>query len=125
MDFEDEQSDIDSYANSDYEESLLDSSDESESDSSNESDFFDEEDEPESVQNTNNNKFLTKFEKTRVLGIRAEQILAGSVIFVKTNSVDPYEIALEELNAKKSPLIIRRYFNNNYIDINVNSLELL
>lgn len=125
MDFEEDQSENESYVNSDYEDSLSESS--NDSDSSNESDFFDEDDEPDSIQNiNNNNKFLTKFEKTRILGIRAEQILAGSIIFVETDSVDPYEIALEELNAKKIPLIIRRYFNNNtYIDINVNSLELL
>lgn len=69
--------------------------------------------------------FLTKFEKTRVLGVRTEQILAGSRIFVKTSSTDPYEIACEELYAKRMPLIIRRYLGTKCVDISVNNLAIL
>lgn len=66
--------------------------------------------------------FLTKFEKCRVIGIRIEQIIAGSKIFIETDLTDPYEIAIEELRQKKIPLIIRRYINGKYIDISVNQL---
>lgn len=70
-------------------------------------------------------KFLTKFEKTRVLGVRTKQIIAGGKIFVETSETDPYKIALEELYQKRMPLLIRRYFNSKYKDISVNKLNIL
>lgn len=70
-------------------------------------------------------KFLTKFEKTRVLGVRTKQIMAGGKIFVNTTETDPYKIALEELYQKRMPLMIRRYFNSKYKDISVNKLNIL
>jgi len=53
---------------------------------------------------------LTKYEKTRVLSERTQQIENGSAIYISnygrfTNS---YSIALEEFNQKKIPFIIRR-----------------
>lgn len=70
--------------------------------------------------------FLTKFEKTRILGIRTEQITAGSQVFVKYNlNENAYNIALRELHEKKMPLIIRRYFGSKYKDISVNSLKII
>lgn len=70
--------------------------------------------------------FLTKFEKTRVLGIRTEQIMAGAQVFVEHNSTDtPYEIAVKELNNKRMPLLIRRFFGLKYRDISVNSLKII
>lgn len=69
--------------------------------------------------------FLTKFEKARILGIRAEQILAGSKVFVETDAKDPYSIALEELKQKKIPLLVRRYFGNKYKDVSVNKLKII
>lgn len=70
-------------------------------------------------------KFLTKFEKTRVLGVRTKQIIAGGKIFVDTTETDPYKIALEELYQKRMPLLIRRYFNSKYKDVSVNKLNIL
>lgn len=67
--------------------------------------------------------FITKFERARILGIRTEQIMAGSQIFVDTLSTDPYEIAEEELKQKKMPLLLRRFIHNKYIEISVNVLE--
>jgi DNA-directed RNA polymerase I, II, and III subunit RPABC2 len=57
---------------------------------------------------------LTKFEKTRILGLRAKQLDEGSLPFVKisNNVVDGYTIALEELQQKKIPFIIRRPLPN-------------
>lgn len=70
-------------------------------------------------------EYLTKFEKVRVLSTRSEQISQGAKIFVNTDKTDPLEIALEELYAGKMPLIIRRYFGNNSVDISVNSLLII
>jgi DNA-directed RNA polymerase subunit K/omega len=54
--------------------------------------------------------FLTKYEKTRILGQRAKQINSGAKPFVKVpnNIIDGYSIALIELAEKKIPFIIKR-----------------
>jgi DNA-directed RNA polymerase I, II, and III subunit RPABC2 len=54
--------------------------------------------------------YLTKYEKTRVLGQRSKQIENGGKPFVKVpeNIVDSYIIAELELKEKKIPFIIRR-----------------
>ena len=53
---------------------------------------------------------LTKFEYTRVLGLRATQIENGAPLFITVNEsiIDSYVIARMELEAKKLPFIIRR-----------------
>lgn len=53
---------------------------------------------------------LTKYEKTKILGLRAKQLNNGAVPYVKLNSnvIDGYLIALTELEQKKIPFIIRR-----------------
>tara|TARA_B100001989_G_C24379971_1_gene383780 strand:+ start:70 stop:549 length:480 start_codon:yes stop_codon:yes gene_type:complete len=58
--------------------------------------------------------FLTKYEKARVLGIRAKQINSGSEIFVEIppSIFDGYAIAELELEQKKLPFIIRRPMPN-------------
>ena len=58
--------------------------------------------------------YLSKFEKTRVLGQRAMQINAGAPAFVKVpeNIVDGYLIAEMELAQKKIPFIFRRPLPN-------------
>lgn len=57
---------------------------------------------------------LTKYEKTRILGIRAKQIDNGAKPFVDIpeNVIDGYTIALMELKEKKIPFIIRRPLPN-------------
>lgn len=54
--------------------------------------------------------FLTKFEKARILGLRAKQLDEGAQPFVKvpSNVVSGYIISLMELQQKKIPFIIRR-----------------
>ena len=54
--------------------------------------------------------YLTKYEKTRILGQRAKQIENGSKPFVKVpeNVIDGYIIAELELREKKIPFIIKR-----------------
>lgn len=58
--------------------------------------------------------FLTKYEKTRVLGQRAKQILSGSTPYIEVSKeiIDSYIIAEMELKAKKIPFIIRRPLPN-------------
>ena len=57
---------------------------------------------------------LSKFEKTRVLGIRAKQINEGAKPFIELNqsNYDGYLIACQELTEKKIPFIIRRPMPN-------------
>lgn len=58
--------------------------------------------------------FISKYERTRILGERAKQINDGAKPFVKTDPsiIDGYLIALKELEEKKLPFIIRRPLNN-------------
>ena len=57
---------------------------------------------------------LSKFEKTRILGIRAKQLDDGAPAFVSVpkNIIDGYTIAEMELENKKIPFIIRRPLPN-------------
>ena len=57
---------------------------------------------------------LTKFEKTKILGIRSKQLDEGAESFVQVppNVISSYTIALMELNEKKIPFIIRRPIPN-------------
>ena len=55
-------------------------------------------------------KYMTKFEKARVLGTRALQISMNAPVMVELQGeTDPLEIARKELAARKIPMIIRRY----------------
>jgi DNA-directed RNA polymerase I, II, and III subunit RPABC2 len=58
--------------------------------------------------------FLSKYERTRILGERAKQINDGAKTFVPTDPsvIDGYLIALAELEQKKIPFIIRRPLAN-------------
>ena len=60
------------------------------------------------------NPFITKYEKTRILGLRAKQINSGSKPFVNVplNIIDGYTIANMEYKEKKIPFIIRRPIPN-------------
>lgn len=66
----------------------------------------------------NNGKILTpkmsKFERAKILGARAEMIASGDkpMVVVPKTVTTAYEIALLELKANKIPLIIRRKLPN-------------
>jgi DNA-directed RNA polymerase I, II, and III subunit RPABC2 len=73
-------------------------------------------------------KYLTKYEKANILGTRALQISKNAKIFVEIdeNMIDPYEIALKELNEGKCPMKVRRYINEtDYEEIDVADLIML
>jgi DNA-directed RNA polymerase I, II, and III subunit RPABC2 len=57
---------------------------------------------------------LTKYERTRILGQRAKQINAGANAYIEIpeDVIDGYIIAQMELEAKKTPYIIRRPLPN-------------
>lgn len=68
---------------------------------------------------------LTKYEKARILGIRALQLSRGAppMISVTTNLTHVMDIAEEELKQNKLPFIIRRPLpNGKYVDVAVNDL---
>ncbi len=70
--------------------------------------------------------FLTKYEKTRILGQRAKQINNGSrpLVNVPENVIDGYIIAELELQQKRIPFIIRRPLPNGGMEYwNVKDLE--
>jgi DNA-directed RNA polymerase subunit K/omega len=58
--------------------------------------------------------FLTKFEKSRILGQRAKQLDTGAQPFVNVEKgiIDGYVIALKELEQKVIPFIIKRPLPN-------------
>jgi DNA-directed RNA polymerase I, II, and III subunit RPABC2 len=54
-------------------------------------------------------KYMTKYERARILGTRALQISMSAPIMVDLDGeTDPLKIAAKELAEKKIPLIIRR-----------------
>jgi DNA-directed RNA polymerase subunit K/omega len=57
---------------------------------------------------------LTKYEKTRILGVRTKQINEGAppYVSVKSTIIDGYIIAMRELEEKKIPFIVRRPLPN-------------
>jgi DNA-directed RNA polymerase subunit K/omega len=71
---------------------------------------------------------LTRYEKTKILGLRAKQINNGSPLFinVKRDIIDGHVIALLELEQKKIPFIIRRPLPNGRSEYwNIKDLEYL
>jgi DNA-directed RNA polymerase I, II, and III subunit RPABC2 len=55
-------------------------------------------------------KYLTKYERARVLGTRALQISMNAPVMVDLEGeTDPLKIAIKELRERKIPIIIRRY----------------
>jgi len=60
---------------------------------------------------------LGKFERAKILGVRAEMLAAGAEPFISPPIPDnTYEVALRELKEKKIPLMIRRYLPNGSIE---------
>lgn len=71
---------------------------------------------------------LTKYEKAKIIGIRAQQINSGAEPFipVDSNMIDGLTIANEELMKRKIPFIIRRPMPNGASEYwNINDLEII
>ena len=57
--------------------------------------------------------FLTKFERAKLIGVRAQMLASGAEPLISPPFPDEcYKIAEQELQEKKIPLIIRRYLPN-------------
>lgn len=69
-------------------------------------------------------RYMTKYERARVLGTRALQISMNAPVMVDIgNETDPLKIAMKELRERKIPMIIRRYLpNNSYEDWSIDEL---
>mgnify|MGYP000898496786 FL=1 len=59
---------------------------------------------------------LSKYEKTKILSKRCEQLESGCQPLIKDYEKydNIYDIALDELNQKKIPFIVKRFINNKY-----------
>jgi DNA-directed RNA polymerase subunit K/omega len=71
--------------------------------------------------------YLTKYEKTKVLSERTQQLCNGADSFLKNPESYPCvdEIALEELRQGKIPFIIRRPVSNHYEYWKLEDLEIV
>ena len=69
-------------------------------------------------------RYLTKYERARVLGTRALQISMNAPVMVDLDGeTDPLRIAEKELRERKIPIIIRRYLpDGSHEDWGVNEL---
>ncbi|KAE8675564.1 DNA-directed RNA polymerases I, II, and III subunit RPABC2 [Hibiscus syriacus] len=69
-------------------------------------------------------KYMTKYERARILGTRALQISMNAPVMVELEGEsDPLEIAMKELRERKIPFTIRRYLpGGSYEDWGVDEL---
>mmetsp|Transcript_26641 Transcript_26641/g.47418 ORF Transcript_26641/g.47418 Transcript_26641/m.47418 type:complete len:134 (-) Transcript_26641:43-444(-) len=69
-------------------------------------------------------RYMTKYERARILGTRALQISMNAPVMVDIeDETDPLEIAQKELREKKIPFTIRRYLpDGSYEDWAVHEL---
>ncbi|OAY30411.1 DNA-directed RNA polymerases II, IV and V subunit 6A [Manihot esculenta] len=69
-------------------------------------------------------KYMTKYERARILGTRALQISMNAPVMVELEGeTDPLEIAMKELRQRKIPFTIRRYLpGGSYEDWGVDEL---
>lgn len=72
-------------------------------------------------------KYMTKYERARVLGTRALQIAMCAPVMVELDGeTDPLQIAMKELKQRKIPIIIRRYLpDNSYEDWGIDELVII
>lgn len=65
-------------------------------------------------RNNTTRNFMTVFEKTKVIGLRAEQLQRGAKPYVEFhhNEFDPITIATRELEERKIPFMICRTLPN-------------
>jgi len=73
-------------------------------------------------------KFMTKYERARVIGTRALQISKNAPVLIDLGKedMDPILIAEKELNERKIPFLIRRYLpDGSFEDWKVSDLEII
>lgn len=79
---------------------------------------------PKPVEKRIGTRMLTKFERIRVIGHRAQEIAMGGKVKDEFGcAMNPYETAELELKQKKIDLVIRRFFpDGSYEDWRVDEL---
>jgi DNA-directed RNA polymerase subunit K len=50
----------------------------------------------------------TRYERARIIGARALQISMGAPLLVKTEKIDPLEIAIDEFTQQVIPITVKR-----------------
>ena len=53
-------------------------------------------------------ELYTRYERARIIGARALQISMGAPLLVRTEKIDPLEIAIEEFNQNVIPITVKR-----------------
>jgi len=79
------------------------------------------------IKKSNRTKpIMTKYEKTKMLGIRAEMLAGGAkpLVNIPKNMTKTIEIAALELKEKKLPFIIKRKVTGGYDYWKVNDLKI-
>ena len=69
---------------------------------------------------------LTRFEKARIMGSRALQLSLGAPVFIEIpkNATTSLEIAMEELNQRIIPIVIRRTLpNSDYQNLPIDKFQ--
>tara|TARA_Y100001958_G_scaffold159954_1_gene164627 strand:- start:3962 stop:4441 length:480 start_codon:yes stop_codon:yes gene_type:complete len=66
------------------------------------------------ISKNKTSNILTKYEKTKILSERSEQLSSGAISLISNKSTNTLEIAEEEFKQNKIPFIIKRLINNNY-----------
>ena len=81
---------------------------------------------PNKQKKKRSTKYMTKYERARILGTRAQQISMNCPIMVDNEGeTDPLMIARKELVEKKLPFIIRRKFpDGSFEDWSIDELEI-
>ncbi|CAK9216057.1 unnamed protein product [Sphagnum troendelagicum] len=87
-------------------------------------DVLDRDAEPPTDKPRKTTKYMTKYERARVLGTRALQISMNAPVMVNLEGeTDPLEIAMKELRERKIPFTIRRFLpDGSYEDWGVDEL---
>ena len=71
-------------------------------------------------------KWLTQYEKSKILGLRGTQLQQNYLPLINTTLNDPLLIAEEELKQGKIPFIIKRNLPNNHFElVKLNDLIIL
>jgi len=67
-------------------------------------------------ENNKTSKTISKYEKTKILSKRCEQLENGCIPLIKDYERfdNIYDIAFEELEQNKIPFILKRFLNNKY-----------
>ena len=66
------------------------------------------------ITKNRSSKYLSKYEKAKVIGLRAQQIASGSKPFIEVprGMSSVVDIAEKELENRKIPFIVKRYIGN-------------